>query len=107
MDEFRKLKETIKHDMATKYDFEEIRINLGAMGTLDLSQNIMDDFYDAYTFFYKKLHSKRFQISFKLKFLSLESSHGPQLSFDALKYEITLNYTAQVPKDSLGLATKK
>ena len=48
-------------------DFEEIRINLGAMGTLDLSPKIMDDFYDAYTFFYKQLHSKRFQISFKLK----------------------------------------
>ena len=48
-------------------DVEEIRINLGAMGTLDLSPKIMDDFYDAYTFFYKKLHSKTFQISFKLK----------------------------------------
>ena len=52
----------------SKYkDFEEIRINLGAMGTLDLSPKIMDDFYEAYIFFYKQLHSKRFQISFKLK----------------------------------------
>ena len=48
-------------------DFEEIRINLGAMGTLDLNSKIMDHFYDAYTFFYKLLHSKKFQISFKLK----------------------------------------
>ena len=37
-------------------DFEEIRINLGAMGTLDLKPKIMDDFYNAYTFFYKQLH---------------------------------------------------
>ena len=52
----------------SKYkDFEEIRINLGAMGTLDLSPKIMEDFYEAYIFFYKQLHSKRFQISFKLK----------------------------------------
>ena len=48
-------------------DVEEIRINLGAMGTLDLSPKIMDDFYDAYIFFYKQLHNSRFQISFKLK----------------------------------------
>ena len=48
-------------------DFEEIRINLGAMGTLDLDPKIMDEFYNAYIFFYKQLHSKKFQISFKLK----------------------------------------
>ncbi len=48
-------------------DYEEIRINLGAMGTLDLSPNIMHDFYEAYTFFYKQLHNKKFQIEFKLK----------------------------------------
>jgi len=48
-------------------DYEEIRINLGAMGTLDLSPNIMDHFYEAYTFFYQLLHSKKFQIEFKLK----------------------------------------
>ena len=48
-------------------DFEEIRINLGAMGTLDLSPDIMQEFYDAYIFFYKQLHSKKFQIEFKLK----------------------------------------
>ena len=47
--------------------YEEVRINLGAMSTLDLSPNIMYDFYDAYTFFYKKLHNKKFQIEFKLK----------------------------------------
>ena len=48
-------------------DYEEIRINLGAMGTLDLSPNIMDHFYEAYIFFYQLLHSKKFQIEFKLK----------------------------------------
>ena len=48
-------------------DFEEIRINLGAMGALDLDPKIMDDFYKAYIFFYKKLHSKEFQIEFRLK----------------------------------------
>ena len=48
-------------------DYEEIRINLGAMGTLDLSPNIMYRFYEAYTFFYKLLHSSKFQIEFKLK----------------------------------------
>ena len=48
-------------------DYEEIRINLGAMGTLDLSPKIMHNFYEAYTFFYQKLHNKKFQIEFKLK----------------------------------------
>ncbi len=48
-------------------DYEEIRINLGAMGTLDLSPNIMHDFYEAYFFFYQQLHNKKFQIQFKLK----------------------------------------
>ena len=48
-------------------DFEEVRINLGAMGTLDLDPKVMDEFYNAYIFFYKQLHSKKFQISFKLK----------------------------------------
>ena len=48
-------------------DIEEIRINLGAMGTLDIDPKIMNNFYDAYTLFYKQLHSKKFQIDFKLK----------------------------------------
>jgi len=48
-------------------DYEEIRINIGAMGTLDLEPTIMNDYYEAYTFFYKQLHDKRFQIEFKLK----------------------------------------
>ena len=48
-------------------DFEEVRINLGAMSTLDLDPKIMNEFYGAYIFFYKQLHSKKFQISFKLK----------------------------------------
>ena len=48
-------------------DYEEIRINLGAMGTLDLSPNIMHHFYEAYTFFYQQLHNKKFQIEFRLK----------------------------------------
>jgi len=48
-------------------NFEEVRINLGAMGTLNLNPKIMNDFYVAYTFFYQQLHSKKFQIEFKLK----------------------------------------
>ena len=48
-------------------DIEEIRINLGAMGTLDINPKIMNSFYEAYTLFYKQLHSKKFQIDFKLK----------------------------------------
>ena len=48
-------------------DYEEIRINLGAMGTLNLSPNIMHHFYEAYIFFYQQLQSKKFQIEFKLK----------------------------------------
>ena len=46
---------------------EEIRINIGAMGTLDINPKIMNHFYEAYTFFYKQLHSKKFQIEFKLE----------------------------------------
>ncbi|MDC0058222.1 TauD/TfdA family dioxygenase, partial [Pelagibacteraceae bacterium] len=48
-------------------DYEEIRINLGAMGTLDLHPSIMGQFYEAYTFFYQQLHNKKFQIEFKLQ----------------------------------------
>jgi Probable taurine catabolism dioxygenase len=43
------------------YDYEEIRNNLGAMGTLDLSPNIMHDFYEAYIFFYQQLSHKKFK----------------------------------------------
>ncbi|MDC6448478.1 TauD/TfdA family dioxygenase, partial [Alphaproteobacteria bacterium] len=48
-------------------DYDEIRINLGAMGTIDLEPKIMGDYYDAYIYFYKLLHHKKFQIEFKLK----------------------------------------
>ena len=48
-------------------DYDEIRINLGAMGTLDLDPKIMNDYYEAYIYFYKLLHGDRFQIEFKLK----------------------------------------
>ena len=48
-------------------DIEEVRINLGAMGTLDINPKIMNNFYEAYALFYKQLHSKKFQIEFKLK----------------------------------------
>jgi gamma-butyrobetaine dioxygenase len=48
-------------------DYKEIRINLGAMATLDLKPSIMKDYYDAYIYFYKLLHSERFKIEFKLK----------------------------------------
>ncbi len=50
-----------------KDDYEEIRINLGAMGTIDLEPSIMSDFYEAYIYFYKQLHDENFQIEFKLK----------------------------------------
>jgi len=48
-------------------EYEEIRINLGAMSTIDLDPSIMSDFYDAYIYFYKQLHNDKFQIEFKLK----------------------------------------
>ena len=48
-------------------DYDEIRINLGAMGTIDLDPLIMSDYYEAYIYFYKLLHDKKFQIEFKLK----------------------------------------
>ena len=37
------------------------------MGTIDLDPSIMKDFYDAYIYFYQKLHDEKFQIKFKLK----------------------------------------
>ncbi len=48
-------------------DIEEVRINLGAMGTLDINPKIMNNFYEAYALFYSQLHNKKFQIEFKLK----------------------------------------
>ena len=50
-----------------KNDYDEIRINLGAMGTMDLDPSIMNDYYEAYIYFYKLLHDEKFQIEFKLK----------------------------------------
>ena len=47
--------------------YEEIRINLGAMATLDLHPSIMKDYYDAYIYFYELLHSEKFKLEFKLK----------------------------------------
>ena len=37
------------------------------MGTLDINPKIMNKFYEAYALFYKQLHSKKFQIEFKLQ----------------------------------------
>ena len=48
-------------------DYDEIRINLGAMGTIDLDPSIMNEYYQAYIYFYKLLHDEKFQIEFKLK----------------------------------------
>ena len=56
-------------------NFDEIRINLGAMATLDIKSNKMKRFYEAYRFFYSLLHNKKYLVEFKL-------SKGDLLCFD-------------------------
>ncbi len=56
-------------------NFDEIRINLGAMATLDIKSNKMKRFYEAYHFFYSLLHNKKYLIEFKL-------TKGDMLCFD-------------------------
>ena len=48
-------------------NFDEIRINLGAMATLDIKSNKMKRFYEAYRFFYSLLHNKKYLVEFRLK----------------------------------------
>jgi len=56
-------------------NFDEIRINLGAMAALDVNANKMKRFYEAYRFFYSLLHNKKYLVEFRL-------SKGDLLCFD-------------------------
>ena len=56
-------------------NFDEIRINLGAMATLDIKSNKMKRFYEAYHFFYSLLRNKKYLIEFRL-------TKGDMLCFD-------------------------
>ncbi len=47
-------------------DFNDIRLNMGAMATIDVHPNKMKKFYDAYRFFTSLLHDKKFMIEFRL-----------------------------------------
>ena len=48
-------------------DFNEVRLNMGAMATLDIHPNKMKKFYDAYRLFSSLLHNKKFMIKFRLE----------------------------------------
>ena len=56
-------------------NFDEIRINLGAMATLDIKSSKLKKFYEAYRFFYSLLHNKKYLVEFRL-------SKGDILCFD-------------------------
>ena len=47
-------------------DFNDIRINMGAMAAIDVHPNKMKKFYEAYRFFISLLHDKKFMIEFRL-----------------------------------------
>jgi len=48
-------------------DFNDIRMNIGAMATIDVHPNKMKKFYEAYRFFISLLHNKKFMIKFRLE----------------------------------------
>jgi len=48
-------------------DFNDIRMNIGAMATIDVHPNKMKKFYEAYRFFMSLLHDKKFMIKFRLE----------------------------------------
>ena len=48
-------------------DFNDIRLNMGAMATIDVHPSKMKKFYDAYRFFTELLHDKKFMIKFRLE----------------------------------------
>ena len=48
-------------------DFVDIRFNMGAMGTLNLKQNLMKKYYEAYRNFADLVHKKKFLLSFRLE----------------------------------------
>ena len=48
-------------------DFNDIRFNMGAMGILDISPELMEGFYKAYRKFASLLKSNQYLIKFKLK----------------------------------------
>ena len=47
-------------------DYNDVRINMGAMATIDLHPNKMKKFYEAYRFFTSLLHDSKFMIEFRL-----------------------------------------
>ncbi len=47
-------------------DFNDIRMNMGAMGVIDVHPNKMKKFYEAYRFFISLLHDEKFMIEFRL-----------------------------------------
>jgi len=48
-------------------DFNDIRINMGAMAAIDVHPNKMKKFYEAYRFFTSLLHDNKFMIEFRLE----------------------------------------
>jgi len=48
-------------------DFNDIRVNMGAMATIDVHPNKMKKFYEAYRFYISLLHDKKFMIEFRLE----------------------------------------
>jgi len=48
-------------------DFNDVRLNMGAMATIDVHPNKMKKFYEAYRLFSSLLHNKEFMIKFRLE----------------------------------------
>ena len=48
-------------------DFNDIRFSMAAMGTIDIHQDLMQNFYKSYRKFASLLHSKKFEVNFRLK----------------------------------------
>ena len=54
-------------NLSEKGDFNDIRFNMGAMGTLDIHPDLMESFYKAYRKFASLLNSSEYLIKFKLQ----------------------------------------
>jgi len=69
-------------------DFNDVRINMGAMAAIDIHPNKMKKFYEAYRFFTSMLHDAKFMIKFRLEpgdifcFNNRRILHG-RLAFDS------------------------
>ena len=48
-------------------DFNDVRLNMGAMATIDVHPDKMKKFYEAYRLFSSLLHNKEFMIKFRLE----------------------------------------